>query len=201
MGKARDGRVFQPVLEAIEHRADGLIELLAPAVGRWRGGPRPGDLVGPGEDLGQLEILGELHRVVAPRGASGAVVEDADRGNEAPIDVDFKARLVRLDPEATMASGAAVEAESATATGMVFRAPLSGRFYGRPTPTQPPFLRAGDVVKTGQTIALLEVMKTFNRVVFGGADMPAEAKVKRIIPADESDLDEGDPILELEPIS
>jgi acetyl-CoA carboxylase biotin carboxyl carrier protein len=200
MGKARDGRVFQPVIEAIEHRVDDFIDLLCPRVGRWRGGPQPGDLVGPGEDLGELEILGELHRLVAPKGVSGAVVEDPDRRAHAPLPVDYKARLVRLDPEATPAAAVAAEAESEAATGLVFRAPLSGRFYGRPTPSQPPFCRRGDTVKTGQTVALLEVMKTFNRVVFGGPDMPAEAKVKRVVPDDESDLDEGDAILELEPL-
>lgn len=200
MGKSRDGRVFQPVLEAIEHREGGLIDLLCPKVGHWRGGPKAGDLVGPGEDLGELEILGELHRIVAPRGASGAVVEDPDRSPRAPVAVGYRARLVRLDPQATPAAAVQADTDTEAASGLLFRAPLSGRFYGRPTPDQPLFCKPGDVIKTGQTVALLEVMKTFNRVVFGGPDMPDQAKVKRVIPATESDLDEGDPILELEAI-
>ena len=198
MSKPRDGRIFEPVVTATVDNVDGVLELRSPMVGLWRRGPRAGELVGPGEDLGEIEVLGRIHRLVAPDGAGGAVIEDPQRANVQPVAVEYGALLLRLDPAASPQATLAATADAAAASGLVFRAPLSGRFYGRPTPDKPPFVRPGDVVKTGQTIALLEVMKTFNRVVFGGPDMPSQAKVKRVVPADEADLDEGDPILELE---
>jgi acetyl-CoA carboxylase biotin carboxyl carrier protein len=142
-----------------------------------------------------------LHRLVAPADVSGAVAEDAERPRHAPIALEYAAPLLRLDPPAASVGRARPEVAAVTAGGLVFRSPLSGRFYRRASPTQPPFVEPGDVVRSGQTIALLEVMKTFNRVTFGGPHLPPEARVKRILPEDESDLDEGDPILELEPIA
>jgi hypothetical protein len=41
-------------------------------------------------------------------------------------------------------------------------------------------------------------MKTFNRVVYGGDEMPPVARVAAIAPADGDDLAAGDVILELE---
>jgi acetyl-CoA carboxylase biotin carboxyl carrier protein len=38
------------------------------------------------------------------------------------------------------------------------RAPMSGVFYRRPAPDQPPYVEKGDVVKKKQVLALLETM-------------------------------------------
>ena len=54
-------------------------------------------------------------------------------------------------------------------------------------------------VAPGQTVALLEVMKTFHRVAYGGDGLPERAKDVAIVPAEESDLAGGDAILTLEP--
>jgi len=41
------------------------------------------------------------------------------------------------------------------------QAPLPGTFYRSPAPDQPPFKVEGDTVSVGDTIGLIEVMKTF----------------------------------------
>ncbi|MDQ3513762.1 MAG: 5-oxoprolinase subunit PxpB [Chloroflexota bacterium] len=46
----------------------------------------------------------------------------------------------------------------------VVRAPLLGLFYRRPSPADEPFVAVGQPVAVGQTIGLIEVMKTFNEV-------------------------------------
>ena len=43
-------------------------------------------------------------------------------------------------------------------------APLVGTFYAAPAPERPPFVKAGDRVKKGQTVCLLEAMKTMIEV-------------------------------------
>jgi acetyl-CoA carboxylase biotin carboxyl carrier protein len=43
-------------------------------------------------------------------------------------------------------------------------APIPGTFYRRPSPDQPPFKGEGDAVAVGDTIGLIEVMKTFTPV-------------------------------------
>jgi acetyl-CoA carboxylase biotin carboxyl carrier protein len=45
------------------------------------------------------------------------------------------------------------------------QAPLPGTFYRSSAPDKPPFKTAGDKVAAGDTIGLIEVMKTFSPVV------------------------------------
>ena len=42
--------------------------------------------------------------------------------------------------------------------------PLSGVFYAAPAPDEPPYVREGDSVEPGQTVALVEAMKVFNEI-------------------------------------
>lgn len=44
------------------------------------------------------------------------------------------------------------------------KATMPGVFYRRPAPEQAPYVEEGGEVTNGQTIALIEVMKTFNEV-------------------------------------
>lgn len=43
-------------------------------------------------------------------------------------------------------------------------APLVGTVYLSPSPEQKPFVQVGDSVKKGQTLCLIEAMKTFNHI-------------------------------------
>ena len=45
------------------------------------------------------------------------------------------------------------------------QAPIPGTFYRRPSPDQPAFKTEGDTVAVGDTLGLIEVMKTFTPVV------------------------------------
>lgn len=44
------------------------------------------------------------------------------------------------------------------------RSPIPGTFYRSPAPDQPPFKEIGDAVVKGDTVGLVEVMKTFHEV-------------------------------------
>jgi acetyl-CoA carboxylase biotin carboxyl carrier protein len=113
--------------------------------------------------------------------------------------VGFGDTLVALDTDLVAEEAAASAAAAELTSGTLFRSPTSGRYYARPSPEAEPFVSVGDLVTRGQTVALLEVMKTFNRVQYGDPSLPERAKVLRIVPKDEDDLAAGDPILELEP--
>ena len=67
------------------------------------------------------------------------------------------------------AAPAAVPAPPAAAPaphseGPVISAPLVGTYYAAPAPEQPPFVAAGDRVKKGQTVCLIEAMKMMSEV-------------------------------------
>ena len=44
------------------------------------------------------------------------------------------------------------------------KAPLVGTFYSAPQPGADPFVKVGDVVEPGQTVAIVEAMKLMNQV-------------------------------------
>jgi len=100
-------------------------------------------------------------------------------------------------PHAADSSHAA--ARQVDTTGLAVRAPSSGRYWARPAPDKPPFVSVGDLVTAGQTVCLLEVMKTFHRVSYGGPGLPERARVTAIRPQDGDDLDADQVILELAP--
>ncbi|HEY8432120.1 MAG TPA: biotin/lipoyl-containing protein [Sandaracinaceae bacterium] len=197
----RDGRRFAPELSVRAVREDGgTVALYAPRPGLWRGAPPIGALVRGGDLVGELEVLGVRYRLRAPADAHGIVVRLADGPALARRPVDAATRLCVLDPSATSerALDPAPPEASASASGPVFRTPLGGRYYARPSPDAEPFLRPGDEVRAGATVALIEVMKTFNRVTYGGPGVPARARVLAIVPRDGDDVEAGDVLLELE---
>lgn len=198
MTDSSDSRNFVPTLTAGVRREGSGAIVLAPAPGLWREGPEAGALVRPGDTLGVIEILGVQHRVVAPDGAVG-IVSDVDRGL-ARRPVGYGEALFAVDPEALgaglVAESLAGETATAAADGsLIFPAPSSGRLYLRPAPDKPPFVREGETIERGQTVGLLEVMKTFTRVNYDDPKLPAKATIVAIVAEDQADLGSGDPIL------
>ena len=168
-------------------------DLLAPSPGYFVTRVRVGDVVHAGSVLGTLEVLGATRELLAPETAGGTVVALADP-RSARVAVDHGALLVRLDPEAVArATGTPTRPTEAAATGRVFRAPTSGRFYGRSSPDKPAFVAIGDTLAPGATICLLEVMKTFHRVTYSGEP----AQVTAVLVTDGADVNQGDALLAL----
>jgi acetyl-CoA carboxylase carboxyltransferase component len=113
----------------------------------------------------------------------------AERG---PRDAEVEPAPVR--PEKPAPQGSTVS------DGLVFRAPLTGRVYFRPSPEDPPFVAVGDVIDRGTTVCLMEAMKSFNRVHYGGERLPERARIVRFPIEDGSDVDQDMPIMELEAV-
>jgi acetyl-CoA carboxylase biotin carboxyl carrier protein len=201
-GTMTDSRQFVPeLLATLDHLEHDRVQLSAPSPGLWRNPPDSGALVRPGDVLGELEILGVLHRLRAPEGAFGVVV--GERHGLARRPVDHGAALLVLDASMALgesARGHAIASEPVGASGQLqFCSPSSGRFYQRPGPDRPTFVEVGQIIERGQTIGLLEVMKTFTRINYDDPKLPARAKVVALVAADQADIARGEVILRLEP--
>jgi acetyl-CoA carboxylase biotin carboxyl carrier protein len=72
-------------------------------------------------------------------------------------------------------------------------APLPGVFYRRPAPDQPPYKQEGDTVAVGDTIGLIEVMKTFTPVIAEQA-----GRVVKFLAENEEAIMAGQPLLEID---
>jgi acetyl-CoA carboxylase biotin carboxyl carrier protein len=73
------------------------------------------------------------------------------------------------------------------------RAPMSGIFYRKPAPDQPPFVEVGDRVKKRQVLAILETMKVFQKV-----RSPSDGRIVEIIAQNESPVRDNDPLFVIE---
>lgn len=71
-------------------------------------------------------------------------------------------------------------------------APMSGVFYCRPAPGQPPFVEVGTKVKKGHTLCLLETMKLFTKVT-----APSDGTVAEILVKDEETIEKNQIIMRL----
>ena len=66
-------------------------------------------------------------------------------------------------------------AEEETA-GTKVTAPLVGTFYAAPSPEEPPYIEVGQTVKKGDTLFIIEAMKTMNEI-----SAPCDGTVSRIM--------------------
>ncbi|MDA0704448.1 MAG: acetyl-CoA carboxylase biotin carboxyl carrier protein [Proteobacteria bacterium] len=116
-------------------------------------------------------------------------------------DEDFKVRVARgvvsgpatsVAPVAMAVPLAAEDSRPAADPGAV-TSPMVGTVFMSPEPGAEPFVRAGDMVTEGDTLLLLEAMKTFNEV-----RAPRSGKIARILVADGTPVEYGETLLILQ---
>ena len=71
--------------------------------------------------------------------------------------------------------------------------PMVGTAYRSPEPGAPPFVEVGTKVAAGQTILIIEAMKTMNQIA-----APRAGRVKRILVTDGQPVEFGAPLMILE---
>ena len=96
-------------------------------------------------------------------------------------------------PAPTPARAAAEAAAEPPAQEGAVTAPMVGTVYLSPEPGTPPFVKPGDMVTEGQTLLLIEAMKTFNPV-----RSPRSGRIQRILVADSSPVEYGEALMILE---
>jgi acetyl-CoA carboxylase biotin carboxyl carrier protein len=181
-------------LETVVDPADdkGAVLVRSPGVGIYGSAPRLGEILVGGSRVGRLTTLGSAVDLVLPAGATGRVAETVLTHRREPV--EFAQVLLRLTPvEATgiddPVPDAAQEARDDLPTGtFAVTSPTHGVFYRRPTPDAPPFAEEGQVVERGATMALVEVMKCFTAIAYGGQGLPHRAEVVEIRASDGAEV-------------
>ncbi|OYW85648.1 MAG: acetyl-CoA carboxylase, biotin carboxyl carrier protein [Hyphomonas sp. 34-62-18] len=106
-------------------------------------------------DLGELEVEHEGLRVRVSKPAAPAVVQAV----AAPAPAAMPAPAAIAAPAAAGAPAAA-----AAASDNAVKSPMVGTVYLSPDPNSKAYIAIGDKVKKGDTLMLIEAMKTFNPV-------------------------------------
>ena len=113
---------------------------------------------------------------------------------------DVKIRVARTAAPVTVHHGAAsavaapamAAASDADHPGAV-TSPMVGVAYMSPEPGATKFINPGDMVTEGQTVMLIEAMKTFNPI-----RAPRGGKVSRILVSDGQPVEFGEPLMIIE---
>lgn len=111
--------------------------------------------------------------------------------------VSVTATVAAPAPMAPAAAPAAVEAPAPAAptraAGDAVNSPMVGTVYLQPQPGSPSFIKVGDTVTAGQTLMIIEAMKTMNPI-----PAPRAGKVVEILVSDAQPVEFGEPLVIIE---
>ncbi len=110
----------------------------------------------------------------------------------APIQVAVPSAPAAAALPAPSAGGPVAAADPSDDPGVV-ASPMVGTVYLQGEPGSPAFVKIGDTVSEGQTILIIEAMKTMNQI-----PAPRPGRVKRILVEDGSPVEFGAPLIILE---
>ncbi|MEJ6790650.1 acetyl-CoA carboxylase biotin carboxyl carrier protein [Brevundimonas sp. BR2-1] len=99
-------------------------------------------------------------------------------------------------PAPAAAAPASMPSDPATIvarSGEEVKSPMVGTAYLQASPEAPPFCQPGDKVKKGQTLLIVEAMKTMNPI-----QAPRDGVVKEILVGDAQPVEFGEPLVLLE---
>jgi acetyl-CoA carboxylase biotin carboxyl carrier protein len=189
-----------PQIEALienDSSSEGALLVRSPGVGMFGAAPRLGEVVVEGSRAGLLTTLGKRSEVVIPAATTGRVAERLITHLREPV--EHGQVLLRLLPVHAEEIGADVEGATTSVDGLpegtfAITSPTHGMFYRRPSPDAPAYVEPGQVVEAGVTIALVEVMKCFSAITYGGPGLPPRAEVVEIRANDSSEV-EADQLL------
>ena len=89
-----------------------------------------------------------------------------------------------------------VEVKKESNLSLTLNAPMVGTFYIAPSPTAKSFVNVGDIVRKGQTVAIIEAMKIMNEW-----EAEFDCKILKLLVDDGQPVEYGTPIFEVEKIN
>lgn len=159
--------------------------------------PEPSPVQELGQELAELarNLSGPLHRLLV-------------RNGDCEIEVEWHAPAARAVVDGPPAAAEATSLDRPSAggpaldgvgdppdPGTVIRSPLVGTYFAAAAPDAEPFVRPGDEVHAGQTLAIVEAMKMMNSVV---ADEPGT--VVEILVVNGQSVEFDQPLLRVRPL-
>jgi acetyl-CoA carboxylase biotin carboxyl carrier protein len=148
----------------------------------------------PREESLDARLVRELANVLNQTGLTEIEVERADIKIRVAKTVTAAAPVAvaaHLAPPVVVAEPAspAPAAALARSAGDVIKSPMVGTVYLQPQPGAPPFVKVGDRVTQGQTLLLIEAMKTMNPI-----SAPSAGVVLEILVGDSQPVEYGEPL-------
>ena len=139
-------------------------------------------------DLSEVRIRDNEFEVQVSRHRENPGVYEQSSPRPAETNVAVGAPQLPVEPPDTEGS--------AEAHNAYISAPMPSRFYRSPAPDEPSFVKVGDIVATGEPVAVLEVMKTYNPV-----EAPFNCEILEILADDGEAVEYAQPLFRVKQIS
>ena len=110
------------------------------------------------------DLVRKLSGLLYETGLGEIEYEDGDRSIRVARSPSVSAAPSPAAPGAANAISAPPEPSDASAHAGAIASPMVGTIYLSQSPGDPPLAKQGDTVSEGQTLMLIEAMKTFNEV-------------------------------------
>lgn len=135
--------------------------------------------------LSEIEITDKDHRIRVARTVSGTVAA-------APVTITAPA-APGTDNSSNATAHANSNSEDLSKHPGAVLSPMIGVAYLTPEPSSPPFISVGQQVQEGQTLMLIEAMKTFNQI-----RAPKAGTVKQILVTSGNPVEYGEVLAVIE---
>ncbi len=182
-----------------------MILVTSPVVGIADGAPSVGAFLNPSDRIITLKILNRRFVLRLPRNVHGRVIETFIPNGYTPV--EYGGQIARLDPRALEATGEDAQrldhgtgADAEDTESITVSAPSDGIFYRRPSPDSPPYVDVGTEVTTGSILGLVEIMKCFHQITYGGLDFPERGEVTKILADEASEVRFGQTLFKIKPV-
>jgi acetyl-CoA carboxylase biotin carboxyl carrier protein len=138
--------------------------------------------------LDKMKVKNKDFEIEMEKGA-----ENVAAASVAATPVQAAAPAAAPAPQQPVAAPAAEEATPPVAEGELITSPMVGTFYASPSPDSPPFVQAGDTVRKGQTLCILEAMKIMNEL-----EAEYDCKILEVLVEDGEPVEYDKPLFRVE---
>lgn len=144
----------------------------------------------PAPEAGELSLIRKLAAILNETGLTeieldhkGAKVRVAKMMQAAAV-VHSAPAMVHAPVAAAKPMAAAAPVATEEVAGTPLKSPMVGTAYLLPSPESPPFVTVGSTVKEGQTVLIIEAMKTMNQIVAPKAGKVIKINVENAQPVE-----------------
>mgnify|MGYP001342959072 FL=1 len=141
------------------------------------------------------DLIISLSKLLEETGLSEIEIENKDVGRIKVAKNLFNSNILTSSPNNTNDNLVAEKEDSSEQKDLsnAISSPMVGTIYLKPDPESEPFINEGDKVKKGDTLLIIEAMKTMNNI-------PADKDgvIKKVLVENEQPIQFGDPLVIIE---
>ena len=141
------------------------------------------------------DLIISLSKLLEETGLSEIEIENKDVGRIKVAKNLFNSNILTSSPNNTNDNLVAEKEDSSEQKDLsnAINSPMVGTIYLKPDPESEPFVNEGDKVKKGDTLLIIEAMKTMNNI-------PADKDgvIKKVLVENEQPIQFGDPLVIIE---